>query len=356
MNAVTADAAPRRGLDLPTLWQQLWQPWRELHLWPPFSWLTPQPHVCLLQADGEASRWAGDAPVAGDARSAPFTAVELPEALRLDCRLQLPPMPPADLHGAVALEVRTASPFEPGDLVWGYRARDAAGGAVAVHAVLASRRAIEQHLAGCAERLAGRTAPEVWARDDDGRAVVLRGYGEAARERRAARGRWLAYALLALALALACAAAITPTLQLKLRAMQAAFATQQVEARMGTLLAQREELVRTQGNLDALRALMAEHVEPLAVVDLLTRLIPDDTFVQRLQVQGAKVTISGSTPNTAALMNTLSGHPDVRNVRSPAAATRAMGGGGRENFNIELDLLPASLQPSVAGAASGAKS
>jgi general secretion pathway protein L len=355
MNTVAANAAPRRGLDLAALLHELAQPWRELHLWPPLSWLTPQPHVCLLQADGEASRWAGDAPAAGDASSAPFTAVELPEALRLDCRLRLPPMPAADLHDAVALEVRTASPFDPSDLAWGYRAREAADGGATVHAVLASRRAVDQHLAGCADRLAGRTAPEVWARDDDGRAVVLQGYGDAARERRAVRGRRLTYALLVLALALAAAAAVTPTVQLKLRAMQAAFATQEVEARMGPLLAQREELVRTQGNLDALRALMAEHVEPLAVVDLLTRLIPDDTFVQRLQVQGPKVTISGSTPNTAALMNTLSGHPDVRDVRSPAAATRAMGGGGRENFTIELNLSPSSLQPSVAGAASGAR-
>jgi general secretion pathway protein L len=353
---LAVEAAPRRSRDLGALWHELWQPWRELHLWPPFSWLAPQPHVCLLQADGNASRWAGDAPAAGDALKAPFTAVELPEALRLDCRLQLPAMAPADLHDAVALEVRTASPFDPSDLVWGYRARPAADGAVAVHAVLASRRAVEQHLASCGERLAGRTAPEVWARDDEGRAVVLQGYGEAARKRRAVRGRWLAYALLLLALVLTGAAAVTPTMQLKLRAMQAAIATQEVETRMAPLLAQREALVRTQGDLDALRGLMAEHVEPLAVVDLLTRLIPDDTFVQRLQVQGAKVTISGQTPNTAALMNTLSGHPDVRDVRSPAAATRAMGGSGRENFTIELNLSPAALQPSVAGAASGAKS
>ncbi|MCU0814466.1 MAG: PilN domain-containing protein [Burkholderiaceae bacterium] len=352
--STVADVAPRHGLDLGALWHELWQPWRELHLWPPFSWLTPQPHVCLLQADGEASRWAGDAPMAGDARTAPFTAVELPEALRLECRLQLPAMAAADLHDAVALEVRTASPFDPSDLAWGYRARPAADGAVAAHAVLASRRAVEQHLAGCAERLAGRMPPEVWARDDEGRAVVLQGYGESARERRAVRGRRLAYALGLLALVLAAAAAVTPTVQLKLRAMQAAIATQDVGNRLAPLLAQREALVRTQGDLEALRGLMAEHVEPLAVVDLLTRLIPDDTFVQRLQVQGSKVTISGQTPNTAALMNALSGHPDVRDVRSPSAATRASG--GRENFTIELSLSPPSLQPPVAGAASGAKS
>ena len=346
--------APPRGVDLGALMHALVQPWRELHRWPPLSWLMPQPHVCLLQADGGVSRWAGDAPVPGDARSAPFTAVELPEPIRLDCRLQLPAMSSVDLHAAVALEVRTASPFEASDLAWGYRAREAGAG-LAVHAVLASRRAVDQHLAACADRLAGRTAPEVWARDDAGRAVVLQGYGEAARERRAVRGRWSVYALLALALALGAAAAVTPTVQLKLRAMQAAAAMQEVEARMAPLLAQREALVRTQGDIDALHGLIAERVEPLAVMDLLTQLIPDDTFLQRLQVQGTKVTISGQTPNTAALMNALSGHPDVRDVRSPSAATRAMGG-GRENFTIELTLSPSSPPSSAAGQPGGKSS
>ena len=349
--AVTADAAPQRGLDPAALLRALAQPWRELHRWPPLSWLMPQPHLCLLQAGGGVSRWAGDAPVPGDPRSAPFTAVELPEALRLDCRLQLPAMSGADLHAAVALEVRTASPFEASDLAWGYRAR-AAGAGLAVHAVLASRRAVDQQLGACADRLAGRTAPEVWARDDEGRAVVLQGYGEAARERRAVRGRWGVYALLALALALGAAAAVTPTVQLKLRAMQAAAAMQEVERRMGPVLAEREELVRAHERHEALRQVFSEHVDPLAAIDLLTQAIPDSTYLQRLQLQGSKVTITGQTPNTSELMNTLSSHPAVRNVSSPAAARRAPGATDLENFTIELTLPEAAKAANRAASAS----
>lgn len=353
MKATVADEPQRAASDPAAFVRALFRPWLELHLWPPLSWLAPQPRVRLLHADGGESLWAGDAPLAGDAASAPFIAVELPEALRLDCRLHLPPMPAADLRDAVALEVRAASPFEPADLAWGWRARPGRGEGVDVHAVLASRRAVDQHLAACAGRLRARAAPEVWARDDEGRAIVVQGYGEAARERRAVRGRWLAGALLALAIALALAAAVTPSVQLKLRTMQAAAAMQEAERRMAPLVAQREALMRTQGQLDSLRELMAERVEPLAVTDLLTQLIPDDTFLQRLQVQGPKVTITGSTPNTAALMNALSGHPDVRDVRSPAAATRASG--GRENFTIELTLAAPS-RPTSAAAGHGAKS
>ncbi len=315
MNSLAGqDRALRRPLELGSTLRALLQPWRELHLWPPLSWLMPVPPVRLLQADGGESLWVGDERAAGTAaaaRSAPFTAVELPQSLCLECRLALPALPGAQLRDAVALEVRSASPFEPADLVWGYRTRagrGGRGGALEAVAVLASRRSVERHLGALGERLAGTAAPEVWVLDDQGRAIVVEGYGEPARQQRGARGRLLAYLLLATALVLIAALAVTPTLKLKLRAMQAA----------------------------------------------MTRLIPDDTWLQRMQVQGNKVTVTGQTPNAAALMNTLSSHPGVRDVRAPSAATRAMSG-GRENFTVEWTMTPELLRPSVVAAQGGAR-
>jgi general secretion pathway protein L len=351
MKPMTSPSAARPApFDVGATLRALLQPWRELHLWPPLSWLTPLPQVRLLQADGAESLWAGDTRVpggAGSVRAVRFTAVELPESLRLECRLNLPPMPGAQVRDAVALEVRSASPFDPSDLVWGWRAQSGAGKSLAVVAVLASRRAVERQIGALAERLGAAAQPEVWALGEDGRAIVIQGYGESARQQSAARGRLLAAALLAAALALAVAAAVTPTAQIKLRAMQAARATQEAERQMAPLLAQREQLVRTLGELEALREAMGDHIESLAVMDALTQLIPDDTWLQRLQVQGAKVTVSGQAPNAAALMNTLSSHPGVRDVKAPAAATRSMAG-GRENFTIEWTLAPELLRPSLA--------
>jgi general secretion pathway protein L len=154
----------------------------------------------------------------------------------------------------------------------------------------------------------------------------------------------LGWLLLASALLLAAAVLVTPTIQLKLRAMQAVRAYQDVERQLAPVLAQREALVKAQGQQAALRELMGERVEPLAVLDLMTQAVPDDSFVQRLQVQGSKVTLIGQTPNTAALMNKLSGQPLVRDVRSPTASTRSMTA-GRENFSIELTLQPEALRP-----------
>jgi general secretion pathway protein L len=322
---------------------QLWQPWRELHRMPPLSWLTPSPAVHLLQADGGESLW-----VAGRRRQASpracgtarFVAVELPADEVLECTLTLPPMADGDRQEAVALEARLLSPFEGTEGVWGWR--EAADGQVTV--LLAARAAVQARLDAAAARVGRRAPPEVWAFDRQGWPVVLQGFGEAARQRHAARGRRLGGLLLLLAALLLVAAALTPTVQLQLRAQQASRAYDEVQRQLAPVQAQREALVKAQGQLAALREQMAERVEPLAVLDLMTQAVPDDSFVQRLQLQGSKLTLTGQTPNTAALMNRLSSQPLVRDVRSPAASTRGMTA-GRENFTIEMTLLPDALRP-----------
>ncbi len=345
-----ADSAAAGRLDAAALGALLLQPWRELPRLPAFAWLAPQPAVRLLQADGAQSLWVGERRrVAADARellAAPFTAVELPADQVLESRVMLPPaMAAADRDDALALQVRLASPFDPADLVWGAREGQTPGEWVAL---LASRRAVQGRLETVAAELGRGGAPEVWAFDGQNLPVVLRGFGEAARQRRSGRGRGLALALLLLALLLLLAAAVTPVLQLRLKAQQAERAEAELQQRLAPVLAQREALAKAQAQLEALRELMAERVDPLSVLDLVTQAVPDDSWLQRLQVQGARVTLSGQTPNAAALMNRLSSQPQVREVRAPAPATRALG--GRENFTIEFSLAPEALRPVTAAA------
>lgn len=344
-----AEPTSRSALDAGELWSFLAQPWRLLQRVPPLVWLAPLPAVRVLQADGSETLWLGDRRQESNARqreAAPFVAVEVPREDHLELPISLPPMPAADRQDALAMELRMASPFEAADLAWGWREAPQ-GAAAPLTAVLASRKAVQARLTHVADKLDPRRAPEVWAFAASGQPVVLQGFGEAARQRQAARGRWQVWVLLLLALLLAAAVAVTPTVQLKLRAMQAVRAMAALEQQLGPVLAEREALVKAQGQRDALRELMAERVEPVAVLDLVTQAVPDDTWVQRLQLQGSKLTLSGPTPNTAALMNRFSGLPQVRDVRAPVAATRAQS--GRENFTIELTLLPEALRPVLQG-------
>lgn len=341
-----AEPSTRAGFDAGELWAFLARPWHVLQQVPPLVWLAPLPAVHVLHADGQESLWLGDRRQDADARqreAAPFAAIEVPRDECLELPVQLPPMPAADRQDALALELRVASPFDAADQVWGWRESGQGGADAPLIAVLASRKAVQARLAARGDQRVHRSPPEVWAFDSQGMPVVLQGFGEAARQRQAARGRLVVWALLLLAGLLAAAVAVTPTVQLKLRAMQAVRALAALEQQLGPVLAQREALVKAQGQRDAMRELMAERVEPLAVLDLVTQAVPDDTWVQRLQLQGAKLTLSGPTPNTAALMNRFSGLPQVRDVRSPLAATRAQS--GRENYTIELTLLPEALRP-----------
>lgn len=350
-NAISRDSRAGADFQLAEFARQLGAAFRQLHGHPALAWITPQFPVSLIEAGGGRSLWlAGSKRDASEAalRSARFTAVEVPGDLALIRQLVLPQLSDRDLRDAVALEMRDSNPFDPEDMVWGYRSSPGEPGKLDVITVLASRSQVVQHIEQLAPEQLQSPSLEVWVMADDGVPVVLRGFGEAARARRAVRGRAVAYALMILALLLATAIAVTPTVQLHLRALQAAAAYQVLQQRAGPAMAQREALVRGREDLANLQEVMNEHIEPLVALETLTQLIPDDTWLQRVQAQGPRFTLTGQTPNAAALMNTLSGNPALREVRAPAPATRAAA--NRENFVVEFTFAPGLLRlPSAAG-------
>ena len=194
MPSISSDAR-FLGVDLALLWRDMREPWRNVHQWPVLSWLTPQPPVLLLQADGKQSVWEGGRQVTS--RAIPrFKAVELPDDLVLRRPVQLPAMAAEDALAAMALEARTNSPFDTEDLVWGFSLQPKGPQATQLgELVLASRKQVAQHLAVVQSASLGSSVDwsgaEVWVLAADGQPVVLAGYGEAAREAYCAgRRRW----------------------------------------------------------------------------------------------------------------------------------------------------------------------
>ena len=342
MPSISSDAR-FLGVDLKAFWLELRQSWQQLHQLPLVSWLTPDPSVRLLQADGGHSIWCGDvgsgkAPV--EASSAIFAAIELPPERVLQRSLHMPAaMPATDLAQAMALEARTSSPFAAHDLVWGCRVHPPRRGICQVDMVLASQRQIAQYLAEQAARFEGLAAPEVWVLNAQGQPLVLNGFGEGLRHAFAVRRRRWGYGLLALAVTLGFALAATPTLQLRMRALEAMEQHQALAERAAQVVRQRELLLQSAEHLNGLAELLAERMEPLRVLEKLTDVLPDDTALQSFKLQGAKVALGGLTSNTASLLQLLGEQAGLREVRSPSAATR-MGLSGKENFSIELILDP----------------
>ena len=374
------------GLDLRNVWHELKAPWLKLVNTPAWSWLAPRVAIRVTGEEGASSSlWEADPAIRGfkrvsDASSddsetkaakkqKTFEAIVLPESLLLRKRLVMPQLDGEQMTRAVALEASNSSPFAHGDLVWGYALGAAAAGStpglVNVEMVVASRRLIAQHFSLRSDLEDPATAPEVWALlpQRQNAAMSLPGYGEE-RRLRGSRGYWTLIGILsAVVLALCVAIAVTPYLQLRARAMQANLAYGALDQRAAPQLLKREALMKAEGEVKALADIIGHRLDPLQVVQALTNALPDDTYLQRFQIEGRKVVIAGDTSDSAALMQKLEAIPQAREVRALSPAIRRPGA-LKESFQIEFQLtddfgvsagdaaIAAALAP--ASAASGA--
>ena len=364
-NTMSPSASPPRffGLDTHKLRETLAQAWAELRDGPILDWFTPEARVRWSRADGTQEIWlAGGGQLRrdkadGSRTTATFTAVEVPDTIVLRRHTTLPILTPAATAQAIALEATTHSPFPLSELVWGARSTPAVQrrGRQDVEIVLASRGLIRQHFAAQPGAAALENS-EAWCLSEQaGEPIVLAGFAESRRQRTQRRGCNLNLALMAGALALLAAIAITPSLQLRARALVAMQDYERLARLAAPALAQRESLVRSQDQLTELRTILGEQADPLQIMDLLTRALPDDSSLLTLQVQGLKITLTGQTANSAALLERLGNEPGLREVRAPTAATRPPGA-TKDSFTIEAQvdpvvLLQAAVSPKPGAAA-----
>ena len=334
------------GVDLSGLVQDTRKAWYHAQSWPLLSWLTPSLPVVLIHPDGGQSTWHGNRaagkPPAGQSAKvrSDFIALELPPDLVLSRTVRLPAgMGRADIHDALALQARTFSPFPVEDLVWASNAGPQQGEHVLV---LASRTQVEQYVQDWRQQSPVNSSaelPEVWVGVGAQKYVALPGQGLQRRLRRIARQRNVGYALVLSMVAVLAAMAVTPTVQLRMRALQASAAYEDVVRRTAPVVRDREQVVLASNKLNALAEILGERIEPLRVIDTLTQVLPDDAAVQALQLVGTKVSLSGQANDAAQLMQKLGEQPGIREVRAPAAATR-LSNSNKESFSIEFVVDP----------------
>ena len=73
----------------------------------------------------------------------------------------------------------------------------------------------------------------------------------------------------------------------------------------------------------------------VALIDQITRQLPDDAVLTRLEIAGGTVRLSGQADNAAQLLQTLGAKPAFRDVRAPSGISRGPAG-GKEGFTIEF--------------------
>ncbi len=342
------------GLDLRNLWHDLRSPWAKLMRTPAWAWLAPHVEIQATGVDAiEKSLWETDPrsrgfrlketsgqTTPGDKRHA-FEAVILPESLLLRKRLVMPLLDSEKMQQALALEAANSNPFATSGLVWGYAINPVVAApspdVAVVDMVLAPRERVDQYLALQSAAGASGSEPEVWAllpqRND--LAMLLPGFGEARRAGSSRRYWTTVGALAAIALLLVLAMAITPYLQLRARGIQANIAYAALDKAAGPQVGKREGLVKIEDQVKALADIIGHRLDTLQVVQALTKTLPDDTVLQRLQIEGRKVMIGGQASDSASLMQKLGALPEIKEVRAPSPAVRQPGM-VKETFQIEF--------------------
>jgi len=362
--ALSHDNSRFFGLDL-SQWPRQWlAAGRLLAGLPVFARLAPAVQVALRQADGRVTYWRvtrgvampdGETPAEGTA----VPALELAPDRVLERCLALPPLADADLAQAVQLNVASGSPFPAGQTVYGYAAQS--DGRIEV--AMTSRSQVD--LAQIEARAAGwqpgdSGASEIWVIPPDANRngaihpIIIRGYGEGARERLAARGFGRQLALIALGVILLAALLVTPTAFTRMRAHQAMFAQAALQHQAGAQIAAREALQAQIDRMQMLRSLVGQQIALPPVLNMLTNAVPDGAWLTSLRVEGTKLTLNGSADDAAALVQKLAQQTGVSDARL-ASPTVRLPGANKENFIIELQLDPAryGLVQGPASVASG---
>lgn len=337
------------GRFLGVCWHAVWvavaKPWQQAPRWFWVRSLTPSLPVALIGTDGSRTLWnvslCGDITGQQAQGEADYVAVELPQALVLHRRIALPLLEDAELQRAIHLEAIANNPFPAEDLRWGYRVMHGMQGmSVQVELALASCRQVTEYLAGRAALLHGaQHPPEAWAASESAPSqyLVMQGFGEQQRLPRHRRGRALHLAACASIGILLGLIAITPTLQLRARAIEAVKAYDDLHVRSRNAVASREALVRSSERVQQIEGLLRETLDPAQTLNLLTRVLTDDTSLTALNIKGRKVMLEGQTTNAAELMQLLGKQPGFEDVVAPVPATRLFGI-NKDNFKIEFML------------------
>lgn len=250
-------------------------------------------------------------------------------------RVTLPVAAAEDLDGVLAFEFDRLTPFRRDEVRAAHRlvARNEAAGTIEAELVFAVAASLAPVEAALREAGLGPVARiDVLGEDARPLGLDLAGAGRS-RPRRA--GRRAAFALGAVAALLALALFGVETRRASERVERLADAVFQARA-----AARRVETAATAATGDAaLVAYRAKAAAPsaLAALAAVTDALPDDTYLDRLGLDGREVTATGLSKRATALVALIDAHPRLARPRFTAPITRVED--GLERFSLAFELV-----------------
>jgi general secretion pathway protein L len=317
----------------------------ELVLVEPRAIVSPDTRVDLATMD-ETRRRAGVAALlerAGETRGRMRLCLGHGEALVR--RVAMPAATEENLRQVLAFEMDRLTPFRADEVYFDYRvlARDAAAGQLSVLLALAKRDLVDAR-AG-ALRALGASVQGVAVRDDVGNAPAPLDLlpSEQRGERETARERLVQRALIAAVVILLVLALVFPLWQK--RSTVIALQPLLGQAKQSAEGADRVErtLERQVNDYNFLLAKKHANYPALAVLEEISRLLPDNTWVQQLDVKTSgktrEVQITGETMSSSKLIEILEQSQLLRNATPRGTVTRG------STPNSERFMMVAEVRP-----------
>jgi general secretion pathway protein L len=270
------------------------------------------------------------------------TMIRLPAEHGLRTTLTLPLAASANLAQVVGFEIERQTPFKPRDIYFAHRiaARDAKAKNLIVELAVAPRTIVDEAL-----RLAEAHGIQVAGVELAATGTALAASPNLLPDRQRAAGQGpfrVILALLAAAtVALAVAAAAIPLLRIEAAATDLARRVADAKHRAEAGLKLQKDIEETLQDAQFLVKRQTASVSEL--LDALTRLLPDDTWLSELQITVSDVQLSGYAVSATALLSRLDETVGFSNAAFRASVTQDSKQ-NREQFDIAAKIKPRPAQ------------
>ena len=254
----------------------------------------------------------------------------VPESDCLWGTVQLPNMPRRSLAGGVEEALWRVSPMPPEQIVAAWRAEPQAQGGWVVEWGMCRRTTLAQQMEkhGFAEN-----APVYLMRQ--GQALPVRSAAWRKQDRHLRWMDWGGVILLLVSLTALSLPALMPLVLKREAVVRAVEHVSMLEPKAAPLRQQMDELRRQAELADELRKNISTDLPLASVIDALSAAIPADTWLDRIEVNGSEVKITGLTANATELIGHLGRQPGLVDVRATGANVRD-GTLNKERFTFEM--------------------
>jgi general secretion pathway protein L len=293
-------------------------------------------------AQREVLRLPVDAPDAEDAdipREVQQTILLLPDDKVLARRIALPAAAEENLREVLGFELDLHTPFEASEVYYDFTivGRDSARQKLTVDMVYAPRDAVETLVEG-ATSLGLKTDIVTCRRRDNNNLQPVNLLPQEMRRARRIDVRSINLVLTALLAVLLVAAITIPLVQKNraIEAMEAQVQTAAAAAREGSQLRQNLEKMA-----DASRFLVekkATAVMAVELIDEVSRILPDHTWITRLNLSETELQMQGQSSSSASLIAAIESSPHFENVRFPSPVVQIQGT-NNDRFHIAASIV-----------------